>query len=141
MAQLQVTSYTVVSGAIEAFYEVPSAATTEVGPGGTEVEVSPKAQSSLVQTLVTGITICNVAGITQWITIRLTPAGGTEPADSYYINYFQVLAAETSWIFNHGLVLSPGDSISVTAWGGSSTVNSHFTLFGVETSSGTGPNS
>ena len=144
LGQLQITSFIGATDPYTVLYEVPEPAIGEVGPGGSEVEFSPKAQSQLVQTLVTGITICNfndsVTTNVQYILMRLTPGGGTEPDDSHYLHLIDDLAVGTTWIINHGLVLGPGDRISVTAWGGlGGVVRSHFTLFGVETTSYTGP--
>jgi len=140
LGQVEVTSYITPLNPYSVLYQVPEPAITEVGPVSGEVEVSPKVQSQLVQTLVTGITVCNHDDNQQYVYMRLTAGGGSDPDDSFYLHLATALPVGTTKILNHGLVLSSGDFVSVTAWGGfGGSVNTDYTLFGVETTSLTGP--
>jgi len=141
LGNVQVSSYITPLNPYSVLYQVPEPGVTEVGPVAGEVEVSPKSQSQLVQTLVTGITVCNTEPtFQQYVYMRLTPGGGTDPDDSFLLHQADDMPVGHTWILNHGLVLNSGDFVSVTAWGGyGGTIATHFTLFGVETTMHTGP--
>ena len=70
LGQVEVTSYITPLNPYSVLYQVPEPAITEVGPVSGEVEVSPKVQSQLVQTLVTGITVCNHDDNQQYVYMR-----------------------------------------------------------------------
>lgn len=125
---------TVVRPGYETLYEVPSASAVVVG----NAEVAPKATSQIVQTLVTNIYVCNKGGVQCFtsLTLQSGEAGSTE---FKFMDFGTVLAKETK-VLSLGLTLSTGDVITCEGSGVFGTAyDVDFTCFGVETTSGSGP--
>ena len=121
-----------------------------VSVGG--IEVAPKATSIHVQSLVTGLMVCEnaggaAAGVTTFDMKLITAAG---PSTTYVVRTRVIgTVADPSGVtaaypnvplvcenfFQLGMTLSPGDALWVEAT--SDTV--HYTLFGIEVTSGRGP--
>ena len=122
-------------------YEVPVAAATQVG-GGLGPIPSPKAVSSLYQTLLTNIVVCDSSGgsgvaTTFDITLLATDSSG----DSIMTYLFRIteLKANNTQVLTLNATLSPADKLVATI---ASTTSSEvdFTVFGIEMITGSGPN-
>ena len=110
-------------------YRVPVADSTEVGA----VEVAPKATSQVVQAVVSSLIVCNtdtLAGTIDLV-VFLEDLAGT---NTYLLHEVSVGARETK-VFNLGVTLSAGDCVVVA-----STRGYDWSLMGIETTKGTGPN-
>lgn len=119
-------------GGLTVLYTVPVAAATTVASG--VVEVSPKAVSIQVQTLVTSIIVCNTdATPSGTFDIQLESAAATT-ADTYLFKNTAV-ASDSTKVLSLGLTLSAGDIIR----GNAVTADYDFTVMGIEITSGGGP--
>jgi len=116
-----------------AAYVTPNPDTTTVGPAD-EVEVAPKATSLLTQVKVTSVIACRTDNSAVDISILLQSALGVS-ANQTYLLFEQDLGGYETKVFDFGMVLSPGN----TLWFGSSAAVD-FTLMGIETTIGVGPN-
>jgi hypothetical protein len=116
-------------------YEVPSPAITTVGPGGSEVEVSPKATSIITQVKVTSIVACNTTNTDNDIYIFLAAFSGATSADQSYLVSAHDLDGYATKIFDFGMVLTPGNIVFL-----GSDAETDWTINGIETTSGVGPN-
>ena len=128
LAQLPISSY---NASYDDLYDVPLPAATTVG----SVEVEPKASSVLVETLVTSLVVCNRSAAVQLVKARLVSSDSTVSQ----LEWFSSVAVGGTNIKNLGLVLTPGDKLTVLVFSFGS-ILTDFTLFGVETTSGSGPN-
>jgi len=130
LGQLQVTVFVDLNTYYD-LYEVPLPASKSIG----DVEVSPKATSILTRTLVTSLVACNRSAAVQSLRSKLVAANG----DETQLHGLSNVPVGGTDIFNLGFVLSPGDKIEVLSFSFGA-VDLHLTMFGVETTSSSGPN-
>ena len=119
-------------------YEVPSAASTDVGA----VEVAPKVTSTLVQTLATSLIVCNVDRTASGYSageIWLYFISGDTPAVTTALFWEVAMAARETRVFNLGIPMSVGEKLWVKSRTGVATVQYDWTLTGIETTTGGGP--
>jgi hypothetical protein len=114
-------------------YTVPTPAKTDVN---TATDVSPKAVSVNVQTLLTTIVVCEDKPSTSAssFTITVTPSGGS----AYNLFFNNAIASRNTKVLTLNLTLSAGDKVSCTV-GVPSGSECSFTAFGVEMITGSGP--
>ena len=112
-------------------YQVPLASATTVG----DPEVSPKAASSLTQTLLTSVIVCETGGAGASFSFSVVQyVDGDGDPTSELFNAYPVASGGTE-IITLNLTLSPGDKLSFTKDSGA--LNA--TAFGVEMITGIGP--
>ena len=121
-------------------YEVPAAALTQVG-GGLGPVTSPKAVSSLYQTLLTNIVVCDssgVAGVATTFDITLLSTNSSGDATTTYLFRVTELKANNTQVLTLNATLSAGDKLVATI---PTTVGAEvdFTVFGIEMITGSGP--
>jgi hypothetical protein len=114
-------------------YTVPTPAKTDVN---TATDVSPKAVSVNVQTLLTTIVVCEdkSSGVAGAFNITVTPRGGS----AYNLFHKNAIAANNTKVLTLNLTLSAGDKVSCEV-GVPSGSECSFTAFGVEMITGSGP--
>lgn len=124
----------------DTLYEVPAAALTQVG-GGLGPVTSPKAVSSLYQTLLTNIVVCDssgVAGVATTFDITLLSTNSSGDATTTYLFRVTELKANNTQVLTLNATLSAGDKLVATI---PTTVGAEvdFTVFGIEMITGSGP--
>lgn len=110
-------------------YSVPEADSVSVGPGGTPVEVAPKAVSRKTQTLITSIIACGQAADVYSIGLR-PDSGSTDPTAIHLLVDEKTLSINTTDVLSLGLTLGAANSLWVKS-GINSAVS--ITIMGIET--------
>ena len=105
-------------------YRVPLADSTEVG----DVDVAPKATSQVVQSVVSSLIVCNTDNLSG--TISVATIGSLTTSIFYKVS----MDARETKVFNVGVTLSAGDYFWIA-----STRGYDWSLMGIETTEGTGP--
>ena len=119
-------------------YTVPPAAETQVG-GGSGPVPSPKAVSSVRQTLLTNIVVCDAdaTGNAATFDITLLSTNSSGDATTTYLFRNSPLTLKTTQILTLNATLSAGDTLVATIATAGAEVD--FTVFGIEMITGSGP--
>ena len=115
----------------EELYKVELPATTTVGG----VDTSGLSASVHVQTVITGLVICEASGNSITYQVDVETLEASAPGTITYIVKDKTLGASGTDILHFGGVLAPDTAVNVY----SSRADTDFTLFGIETRTEGGP--